>query len=166
MISGLQAHVARSCWAFCTLTPPVLSLPCLYLWLVAWSQVQDPALELHESVPGAPLSPGWHPSPPVCHLCCTGVLGSGTPVNPCPAGVCASLAALVYSLCHMCLHNHLSWTPDEADLLAGIAGIPLCCPSHALLLICSPFLGSGHLLLALASHWRKLDGLRFSSISF
>lgn len=36
-----------------------------------------------------------------------------------------SLAPLVYSLCHLYLHNHLSWTPYEADLLAGVAGIPL-----------------------------------------
>lgn len=40
-----------------------------------------------------------------------------------------SLAPLVYSLSHMHLHSHFSWTLDEGDLLAGV---PLCCPSHAL----------------------------------
>lgn len=55
----------------------------------------------------------------------------------------------------------------EHDLLDGVAEIPLCCSSGALLLICIPSPGSGHLLLALASNWTgrgERDGLRFLSL--
>lgn len=47
-------------------------------------------------------------------------------------------------------HRHLSWASNEANLLAGVSGIPSCCPSGTLLLTCNPSPGSGHLLVALA----------------
>jgi len=60
--------------------------------------------------------------------------------------------------------RHLSLTPSEADLLAGVARVTLCCSSAALLLTCDPSPGSGHQLLALASNWWEWDGLRFLSL--
>lgn len=46
--------------------------------------------------------------------------------------------------------RHLRWDTDEAKLLAGVAGMSLCCPSGALLLNCDLSPGSGHILLTLA----------------
>lgn len=62
----------------------------------------------------------------------------------------------------MCLHIcwHLCWAPDEADWMAGGAGIPLC-SSPGVLLTCDPSPGSGHLLLSLTSNLYQWDGLRF-----
>ena len=63
---------------------------------------------------------------------------------------------------HVYAQRHLSWAPSGADLLAGVTGVALCCPSGALLLTCDPSPGCGYLLLGPASTW---DGLRFPSPS-
>lgn len=56
--------------------------------------------------------------------------------------------------------------PNEANLLAGVVGIPLQCSAGALLLTCDPSPDSGHLLLSLPSNQKEWDGLRFSYFSF
>lgn len=49
---------------------------------------------------------------------------------------------------------------SEADLLAGVAAVPQCCSSGALLLTCKSSPGSEHFLLALVSNKYDWDGLR------
>lgn len=58
--------------------------------------------------------------------------------------------------------RYLSRALSEAEVLAAVAGILLCCTSGSFLLTCEPFPGSGRQLLqALASNWYEWYGWRF-----
>lgn len=72
-----------------------------------------------------------------------------------------SNSSCIFPMLCVLAHRHLSWAPNEADLLAGVSGIPSCCPSGTLLLTCNPSPGSGHLLVAPASNWWEWDEPRF-----
>lgn len=50
------------------------------------------------------------------------------------------------------VYRHLSWSPDEANLLVVVSGILLLCSFGALLLTRDLYPGSGHLSLTLASN--------------
>lgn len=67
--------------------------------------------------------------------------------------LCVSSFSCLLSMLCVSAERHLCWPADEADLLPGVAGIPLSCCSDAFLLTCDPFTDSELLLLARALNW-------------
>ena len=117
----------HSSWSFTQRATPPPYLPCQSL--------------LKSLYPSIPILQSYEPS----HQVSTMPMRS----QPCR---CAhvSNSSCIFPMLLALPQRHLSRALSEADLLTGV---PLCCPSGALLLTCDPPPGFGHLLLGPASNW-------------